>query len=217
MVQALLDGRKTQTRRVVKGVDNHYYQSLVNHATGKHTFVMNGIYDPQESDVCEIKCPYGQPGDVLWVRETWAPIMDINDRKPLPDTYCFAVDLDGSPVAWNWKPNIHMPKKACRLFLKVKSVRVERLKDINEEDAMAEGIQEFTKDGVLSKYGFDNWEWQLMPKKPSDAFSMLWAIVNSQQSWDANPWVWVVEFERTERPEDFLTRQPKQKKCISLG
>ena len=220
MVQALLDGRKTQTRRVVKPQSNQrdwLTDSLLNSAT--ITLIGNSnsngfgvqLGHPLGGPLAFINCPYGQPGDVLWVRETWAPIMDINDRKLLPDTYCFAADLDGSPVAWDWKPNIHMPKKACRLFLKVKSVRVERLQEISQNDCVSEGIEQLLMSRMqLASAGSKRWRnYSKKPElfneavKPYQSFCTLWQSINGPESWDANPWVWVVEFERTEKPQNF--------------
>lgn len=211
MVQAILEGRKTQTRRVVKP------QLLIG---TKWWEVYDGELNYRIVDESAIrtltKCPYGQPGDVLWVREgyTWVLLDHAHDllegaRDHTQWVYKASMHPDWMEYAkekygYKWTPGIHMPKSACRIFLKVISVQVERLQDISEQDAIAEGIQQFTKDGKIYKYGIDGWDWSLMPRKAKDAVSMLWAIINGQESWDYNPWVWVVEFERCEKPDNFI-------------
>ena len=179
MVQAILEGRKTQTRRVVK-------------ARSYITDVVDGVpYEMTEDDSQPIRCPYGQPGDVLWVRETWASTWDHDE--PMPG-YVYKADgyAEGET---KWRPSIHMPREACRLFLRVKSVRAERLQDITEEDAIAEGI---AKTGAVSYFNafYKNYLNEgYTDLKPKDSFKSLWQSINGLKSWDANPWVWVVEFE----------------------
>jgi hypothetical protein len=157
MVRAILEGRKTQTRRIVKP------QPLCI-ASGE--WIMNGS-----------ACKYGKPGDRLWVRETWwAPRDDVRgEYKREYIKYAATLDGMGQPT---WKPSIHMPRWASRINLEVVSVRVERLQNISEEDARAEGI------------------WQ--PNWPL-SWRQLWESINGAGSWEANPWVWVVEFKRIER------------------
>lgn len=139
MVQAILAGRKTQTRRVVKGLEslkNPYFQSLVQHATGSITFS-----SLESNEVIELKNPYGQVGDVLWVREAYCPkYFDGN-------IHCYKADFNQTAYEFvsepKWKPSIHMPKDAARIWLRIKDVRVERLQDLSEDDALAEGIDRF--------------------------------------------------------------------------
>lgn len=172
MVQAILDGRKTQTRRVVKP----------QHLRG------NLGPDGSMSDEIIRLCPYGKPGDILWVRETWA--RDVYTRD-----YVYKASADvfysGIPA---WKPSIHMPKDACRLILRITNVRVERLHEISDTDVMNEGAQDswFTLSELTGK---TNLGWM----RPG--FERLWSKINGAESWNANPWVWVVEFERVSREE----------------
>ncbi len=192
MVQAILAGRKTQTRRVVKPQPIEGLE----HVSGdlffdKHT---SGILPKS------FKCPYGKKGDVLWVREAFC----YNDDDGYSSEFSYKAD---HPTAKGWKPSIHMPKDAARIWLRIKDVRVERLNEISEQDAEAEGIEQFTKDGVGFKYGLDGWHWSLHTGAPfmcnnrRMAFYTLWCLINGEQSWRANPWVWVVEFERIEKPQ----------------
>lgn len=153
MVQAILDERKTQTRRIVK-------EQIL------------GIARPGEH-----KCPYGQPGDVLWVRETFQTW-----RLGYIHKATWSTEL---PENIKWKPGIHMPKEACRLFLEVVSIRIERLKDISEQDAISEGIIHKSMN------------------HPCVEFQHLWESINGEDSWESNPWVWVIEFKRIDRPKDF--------------
>ena len=194
MVQAILDGRKTQTRRVVKS-------NGVIHTARKIVFEDENW---QGESGRKIKCPYGQPGDVLWLRETWS---DCTDR---PDCPAYKAGKDGWEAFHGdlkWKPSIHMPKAACRLFLRVKSVRVERLQDISTEDAMVEGI-EFSSIRTFPDYK----DYLVKSTKHAEVFHLLnprlsfqtlWQSINGEESWNSNPWMWVIEFERIEKPENF--------------
>lgn len=201
MVQALLEGRKTQTRRVVK-------QALKCTAPWQPTLIKEEHLDGRQRYEMRtgsqyllpwFKCPYGQPGDVLWVREVSA--LSSNRWRYKAD-YDWTVDEIRIGENASWKPSIHMPKRACRLWLKVKAVRVERLQEISEEDAKAEGIIEVSS--FVFAYERQN------PKghysHASLAYKYLWQSLNGADSWNANPWVWVIEFEPCAMPEDFLTR-----------
>ena len=165
MVRAILDGRKTCTRRTLK-----------------HPFIVhpNGyITKPRGNEnLCPYDPPY-QPGDILYVRETW---------KKAPNGYYYYEDWQRDDIAdvTKWKPSIHMPKEAARIWLKVTDVRVERLQDMTDDDAEAEGCFDYTSTAL----GFpDVWDSTI---KKSDL---------DRYGWDANPWVWVIEFERCEKPE----------------
>ena len=205
MVQAILEGRKTQTRRVVKGVNDHYYQSLVNHASGKHTFVMNGNYSPEPKGVIEKKCPFGQVGDVLWIRETW---------QNSDNNVYYHYKADFTEPGKGWKPSIFMPKDAARIWLKITNVRVERLNEISDEDAIKEGIDfeifndesdTFIYRNYLKGkdfYSFSEYGWNFgkeIHSAPVASYCSLWEKINGDGSWNANPWVWVIEFERIEK------------------
>lgn len=174
MVRAILDGNKTQTRRVVR--DAHFCDD---------PFVVEGLY---ASDGCGtlVNARYN-PGDILWVKETWQPHPEAGLSYPegkIPwDAICYAADFSAEEYQDSkpWKPSIYMPRDAARIFLKVTSVRVERLQDISEEDAKAEG--------VTLKFGHTYRE----------AFEELWESINGKKHpWKSNPWVWVYEFERCE-------------------
>lgn len=186
MVRALLDGRKTQTRRIVKGLEkleNPFFQSLVEHATGKITFS-----HLKDDAVVDAKFPYGQPGDVLWVRESFMHFPIANNRINPTAPYIYKATV-GTPDMYRFKPSIHMPKTACRLFLKVKSVRVERLNSISMGDAQAEGAQPI-ECGPVGCYRC--------------GFQKLWVDINGKESWRNDPYVWVIEFESIEKPANFL-------------
>ena len=187
MVKAILDGRKTQTRRVVKP------QPTLNIPLGFCTGATDGKNIGKFGfglcgDGGQIKYykPKYQVGDILWVRETW---------KPSPyDDGVYAYKANGLPEPagcqyLNWRPSIHMPRAAARIFLRVTDVRVERLQDISETDAKAEGITVVTNNSGL-----------MYCRK----FRDLWDKINGKRDkgaykWDSNPWVWVIEFEPFER------------------
>lgn len=182
MVKAVLAGRKTQTRRVVKH-DHPHFGSVekFNHVQGT---IWEAIFD--DSSGINLCCPYGQVGDRFWIRETfYATHIDEKSTKDHGQIYYKA---DENPhVAVSWKPSIHMPRWASRINLEITNIRVERLKEISEEDAIKEGTT------ALTTYrDSDNIE------KPDykAGFQILWDMINEKRGyvWKANPWVWVVEF-----------------------
>lgn len=195
MVQAILDGRKTQTRRVVKNPENYYMDEM-----------LDGLW-PYKSIGNPAKCPYGQPGDILWVRETWCYVMlfhahDLLEGSRDSNLYVYKtsfhedwMEYAKEKYGYKWKPSIHMPFAAARIFLRVKNVRVERLQDISERDAVAEGIMNV----YIHYYVGDKF---VIPKdNPINSFRSLWQSINGSESWEANPWVWVVEFEPISKEE----------------
>lgn len=213
MVRAILEGRKTMTRRVIPelaGKDAWLvgrYKTLES-PPGK---VMLGEhitfrYREDSGKFRDVHVPLRfREGDVLWVRETWCNCATIDSALTNTDMYAYKADYEVSDVPWRWRPSIHMPKAAARLFLRVTDVRVERLQDMRHDEAAKEGIRAFTDpqngivgfcwaEGVLNIYD--------MPKNPTRAFEMLWNGIDAKRGhgWDANPWVWVNSFERCDRP-----------------
>lgn len=173
------------------------WQGYTNYKDG--TFNING----PDYDSADIKCPYGQPGDILWVRESWCL------KTPYgPEDYYFGYKAGDTGVMikasekYDYKspdvyfPSIHMPKEACRIKLLVKSVRVERLQDITEQDAIAEGVSRYPKSPIYGYKNYQDSDGYFLTAKES--FKSLWQSINGPDSWDANPWVWVVEFERVQ-------------------
>lgn len=235
MVRAILEGRKTQTRRVVKNVTitlNH--DGRFNYHTNTKRKSRSGvnIYFEQLNDaiagITEL-CPYGQPGDLLWVRETFAKMCSVADpycQCEDSEHHYFEYKADSEkkfPGNWDdadnqeqkakyvpsWKPSIHMPKSAARIWLRITDVRVERLQDINTEDIKCEGVLvPVTKEGHIlwslgerySTYSLAH-ELSKSTGKTNDDLAMfvhwaeLWMNINGMESWKSNPWVWVVEFE----------------------
>lgn len=188
MVRAILNGKKTQTRRVIKTeIENpglwHLNDSrrLVNILSGQ-----------------SIKSPFGKPGDILWVRETI-----INNwqtaRFPYRAQVCSKYD---KPDCTEWIPSIFMPRAACRLFLKITDIRVERLQDISADDAIKEGVECDTevRENTMNYKSYISNNFTAFPYV---SFLTLWHKINGRASWEANPWVWVIEFERCEKPENF--------------
>jgi hypothetical protein len=188
MVRAILDGSKTQTRRTFKGTTEH-----------------KGPYNPaymeahQQANGWGSICPYGTPGDRLWVRETFA-----QDVAGCPGGISYRADHfdpkgDGPAHPMKWRPSIFMPRAASRILLEITDVRVQRLQEISEGDARAEGI-EYSDDYAVREHahvGLD--EGDLIPNAPPiPSFRSLWESINGTGSWDANPWVWAITFQRLE-------------------
>lgn len=199
MVRAILDGKKTCTRRIVKGAIPDDAMWGYTMFTPKGCVSCRGVYADEYGEKF-FRLPY-QQGDILYVRETWQFLYELDDNEqPVEETgkyYYAATDItlfntyvDENGVKHDyvpWRPSIHMPKEAARIWLKVTDVRVERLQDMTDDDAEAEGCFDYTSTAL----GFpDVWDSTI---KKSDL---------DRYGWDANPWVWVIEFERCDKPKE---------------
>lgn len=186
MVRAILAGKKSQTRRAAKDV------------VAVHTRTGEALAETDSAGP-RVHCPFGQPGDRLWVRESFTDLRGTGiEHRPNIDgpiqRYAYSADTrPGSPGDYarkdygiKWRPSIHMPREACRLVLEITAVRVERLQAITEADAVAEGLSQ-SESGSWLPGPCDHPEW---------AFHQLWAQVYGEPAWEANPWVWVIEFNK---------------------
>lgn len=184
MVKAILDDRKGQTRRVIKPQPDHCHRDIIGKSEPYNKVDWNRLI-PQIGDN-EIKCPYGKVGDILWVRETWQLLPSGFDEIPPEEWYIYKATDELSDECTKWRPAIHMPRKACRIRLKTTDIRVERLQDITEEDAKAEGMLPSLPKFPEGRKGYRT------------SFEFLWNSLNEKRSygWKVNPWVWVIEFER---------------------
>jgi hypothetical protein len=204
MVRAILAGQKTQTRRVLRDQDPIDLGAFVHgaHLSRRPVFdkVANAVIGHR---LAAVHCPYGVPGDRLWVREAHA--FSVDDPEGLhwrddPSNWDVIYRADeqqpsggwrnseGEVIPAPWRPSIHMPRWASRITLEITGVRVERLQDISDDDARQEGVAEWAR-GALSPQG----QREICRQ---EGFEMLWKQINGAESWDANPWVWVVEFKR---------------------
>lgn len=202
MVKAILDGRKTCTRRLVKFLSgkNPKWTGYIKDGS----MLYNGKNEP-----CIRTQPY-QPGDILYVRETWCAL-PVNEAGHMRghSVYYYKADRDLRPEGWrgNWHPSIHMPKEAARIWLKVTDVRVERLHDITYNGALREGSEGIRCDHVaLGVHGCTDCMNTGWIEPPQVEFMQIWDSTIKkpdldQYGWDANPWVWVIEFERCDKPE----------------
>lgn len=206
MVRAVLAGRKTQTRREVKpqppsaedvlhraGIGYSWISSGPNH---EHHYVAGPVWAVRElmGAEPELVCPYGKPGDRLWVRETWGTWDQGFDTAEESEFIVYRAD-DDRPEPKRWRPSIHMPREACRLLLEITAVRIEPLHSISYEDAVAEGV--YRPPGLREWMTGDEGTCHATPK---DAFRRLWAGTGGV--WDRNPWVWVLEFQQVEARHD---------------
>lgn len=194
MVQAILDGRKTQTRRVFRQITDRQLAGGWTTATGWYKTPAGWYAEESGAPLGPFACPYGQPGDRLWVRETWATIAQYNHLKPsdipkgearwpcvwyyAPKRASASAQNSGSQFIGKKRPSIFMPRWASRITLRVTNVRIERVQDINTADIRDEGANS------------DDWS------RPG--FINLWDSINAKRGygWDINPWVWVIEFEK---------------------
>jgi hypothetical protein len=208
MVRAILEGRKTQTRRVIKNIKHCEYRKMEHTAPGKY-----GAVFKDNNHFFKINCPYGKVGDVLWVRETWQTAEGV--VPPIKDKYIYraeASEIDGvTKRPARWESPIFMPKEACRIWLRITDIRVERVQDITEEDALSEGVEmEAKADLVFSedpsgesdfvRYKSYTNESQLF-LSAKNSFRSLWQSISGKESWEANPYVWAITFERIEKPD----------------
>lgn len=205
MVRATIEGRKTQTRRIVKPQPNPPNRrgfDPVAYAVKDHNpewWWMKFQDDPGDF-ITEYSeeigaCPYGQPGDRLWVRETFGVMPGtLDEEKQFVYRADCPLDIQGWPARRGaiedfirWRPSIHMPRIASRLILEITNIRVERLNDISAEDALAEGVE----------WGHFGWRDYLNAERrkssAKQSFQTLWESINGAGSWEANPWVWVIE------------------------
>lgn len=204
MVMAILDGRKTCTRRICKDANEYTVPDMDFYNADMRTYAVHNFADKKHTEklsIAERTCPIC-PGDILYVRETWERFecwkCEGDERGNCPKEpkksvlyktcgcymYRATDEIYGDA---KWKPSIHMPKEAARIWLKVTNVRVERLQDMTDDDAEAEGCFDYTSTAL----GFpDVWDSTI---KKSDL---------DRYGWDANPWVWVIEFERCKKPEE---------------
>lgn len=223
MVRAILAGRKTVTRRII--LHRHAYRTYPEKQTAKEIREALGVplmlyHQSKDRDACieylRTHSPYGLPGDRLWLRETWAPADYLADGNERDDPVVIAYAADRKAISWEdknvhavdtyawnwdlmkWKPSIFLPRWASRIELEVTEVRVARLHDLGEEDAIAEGVTRH--DGRW----FDGAPHRIKgtPKAlptAREAFSSLWDRINGKRApWSSNPWVWVVSFRKVD-------------------
>lgn len=203
MVRAILDGRKSCTRRINKDANEYTVPDMDFYNADRRTYAVHNYSDKEHKNklsIAERTCPIC-PGDILYVRESYSEL-----------TFGYVYKADGENIdhlgnVIKWHPSIHMPKEAARIWLKVTDVRVERLQSITEGGAIREGAEgeecHHTNAGVFGCTDCMNTGWI---EPPQVEFMQIWdsTIKKSdidRYGWDANPWVWVIEFERCEKPE----------------
>lgn len=196
MVRAILDGRKTVTRRICKDGNDYVEPDMSFYDANKRTYAVHNYANKEHTEklsLAERICPIC-PGDILYVRETWCNLNTLS----CPCYYYKASDNLPEWAFGGWNPSIHMPKEAARIWLKVNDVRVERLQNMTLDDFLSEGV-------VIRPEAFNDPENANMQARSE--FIGIWNSTIRKPDydfygWDANPWVWVIEFERCEKPED---------------
>lgn len=194
MVRAILDERKTQTRRIVKNVmpDNGIW---LKKPTKTRSGTTTHVLDAPKHNLC----PLGKIGDHLWVRETFNGFwLNNSEIQEIKDGVSSALELcsykadypDGSKSVEGWTPSIHMPRWASRITLEITNIQVEKLQDISKQDAISEGAPQghYSIDIISKRFGF--------PDFSRSWFAQIWMDIYGEDSWSSNPWVWVIEFKR---------------------
>lgn len=202
MVIATMQDLKLMTRRIIKPtkkIENPEYGYTA--FTPKGSISVRGKHENGRYGESFIKCPHGEVGDLLWVRETflwdWADYPERTKKY-----YVHKADNPNFPMASgeHWKPSIFMPKDACRIFLEITDIRAELLQDISFSDARWEGLE---RSSDASGHTWYKNYLETIPhnyKDPKESFSSLWAKINGWDSWTSNPWVWVITFKKINKP-----------------
>lgn len=214
MVRAITSGQKTMTRRAKGfGEVNEMPDRFVYVGNSKHMEVPHPAvkYDRSTYYMFNLtnsnghswvfKCPYGEIGDRIWVRETFRPLIDCENgefkewdyKADMPDEFYKQFPQKG------YKPSIHMPRKACRILLEITEIKIERLQDISEDDAKAEGAKDHLKVDDLSRLKTLDWTIPSPFQMHQLGFLAIWCDINGVQSWKENPWVWVIKFKRIQK------------------
>ena len=206
MVRAILDNRKTVTRRICKDGNIYTVPDMDFYDADRRTYAVHNYADKEhrvQLSTAERSCPIC-PGDILYVRETWCRVGEDVDKMYFEHSgamwdgmYLYKADGTELSDIGKWHPSLHMPKDAARIWLKVTDVRVEHLQDITEDEAKAEGANWKNGKNV-------GWE-EKMKRTAVDRFAEIWNSTIKKSDlercgWYANPWVWVIEFERCENP-----------------
>lgn len=205
MVRAILRGRKTQTRRMIKPRKGLTLKDLI--AGGEQTPHANGTTYSATREMLATDCPYGVPSDRLWVKETHAIVprtayaMSDGVHQTLRpddshDAAVYAADWERSKPG-RWRPSIHMPRWASRITLEITNVRAERLNKCSAADAAAEGLIKLPASGRYVVEQGDQY-FGAASHDPREVYAWLWEHINGEGSWASNPWVWVIEFKRLE-------------------
>ena len=185
MIKAILEGHKTMTRRLLRSIEEDNFRQIERIwledgewlAESKSGLIYKGF----------IKCPYGKKGDILWVRETFTELQkgEFKYKASIPNRLESGI----------WKPSIHMPKSAARIWLRIKNIRIERICNISYKDCIAEGIEKYGPFGEYKGAPHPGGMLFRAFKFPQSAFRSIWVYMNGEKSWKENPWVWVIEFE----------------------
>lgn len=192
MVRAIMDGRKTMTRRIVNPQPPEWKWN-----TSKWSEQCINVRHDKSERPYYVVCPFGKPGDTLWVRESYCPHWFETNKHAFKADWTDLSKESGFDQP-KWKPSIHMPRSAARIFLEITDISVERLHGISQKDALAEGVKHVI-DKITGYCGYDyqHGGYNLMTT-PYNGFASLWKSIHSEESWASNPWVWVIKFKSNE-------------------
>lgn len=223
MVEALLAGTKTMTRRTKElefyNQRPNDFQVYQDEGRGTKEFCkFEEIRKQKPTGNYSFTISKYKIGDIFWVRETFssAPLTD-KTKHFYPELSEFIYKADYKWICVKWKPSLFMPKAACRLFLEITDIKCERINDISEEDAINEGVLDFFKNKDIAGNAYFNYldkkgGWDSVADSAIHSFETLWIKINGADSWENNPWVWVYTFKIVPKPSDFLNVNLKEKK-----
>ncbi|MFE2861601.1 hypothetical protein [Sphingobacterium multivorum] len=208
MVCALVENRKNQTRRLIRGIqsDDDAFKTIMTKRRlwdstkeiAPGPVETNAVFINKNGEEYKIKSKY-QVGDILWVRESFAELK--NGHNEVFNEYkANGVSNNSDYGTWSWKPSIHMPKEAARIFLEVTLVRVERLRDLFHIDARDEGVKFIEANNSRLYYNYLTLDYGC---NELFSFMTLWQSIHGIESWEENPWVWVYGFKKIDKPSNF--------------
>lgn len=194
----VVKGEKTQTRRVINPepiIKNDWFIDEIEGWKQAPFAVVLKLRNREQYEIMQFLNPKYKVGEIVYLKEPYAYAPVLQESKPFyPELSDYLYKYSSSDINIQWKNKLFMPESAARYFIEITAVRAERLQDISDEDCMKEGIESFTKDNQLYKFGLDGWDWSEMPRTPREAYAALIDKISGKGTWEKNPFVWVYDF-----------------------